>query len=143
MKPPGRNRGAASVEMSLLIPVLVLLLMAMAGAWRIGHTRAQIEEAASAGARAATIPASATQARALADQAITADLATVGVRCIGMAIDIDTAAFANPPGTPGDVHTFISCQLSLSDVVVPGMPGTVTISASASEPIDTFRERTP
>lgn len=139
----GRQRGAASVELSLIVPVLVLLLLAMAGAWRVGHVRAQIVEAAAAGARAATIPVSADQATRLANQAIEADLATVGAHCAGLTIEVDTAAFARPVGTPGTVQVTIVCQLDLSDVVVPGLPGVLTITSSAREPIDTFRERTP
>lgn len=139
----GRQRGAASVELSLLIPVLMILLLTMAGAWRIGNARAQVSEAAAAGARAATIPTSAARAAGVANQVIAADLATVGAHCTSLAVDVDTSAFGNPVGTPGDVTTTVSCRLNLSDVVVPGMPGAMTITASAQEPIDTFRERTP
>lgn len=143
MNHSNRQRGAAAVEVSLLIPLLVVLLLAMAGGWRISHARAQVVEAAAAGARAATIPTSAGQATQLARQAIEADLATVGVHCHGLTIDVDTTAFASPPGHQGDVAVELSCQVNLADVVVPGMPGSMTITASATEPIDTFRERTP
>lgn len=139
----GRQRGAAAVEVSLLVPLLCVLLAVVAGGWRIGWARAQIVEAAAAGARAATITNSASQARLQAEAAIAADLQTVGVRCAELVTLLDTAAFANPPGHGGQVIAQVSCQLRLSDLVAPGLPGAVQISASASEPLDTFRERQP
>lgn len=139
----GRQRGAASVEVTLLVPLLCVLLAGLAGGWRIGWARTQIVEAAAAGARAATITSSATQAVQLSRAAIEADLDTVGVHCAGLQIDVDTTAFATAPGTRGDVTARIACRLNLSDVMVPGLPGAVTITTAATEPLDTLRERRP
>lgn len=141
---PGRGsdqRGNTSVEVALLVPVLCVLLAGLAGGWRIGWARTQVVEAAAAGARAATITNSASQAGQVARAAIEADLATVGVHCAGLRVDVDTGAFANPPGMPGEVTTRVSCRLNLSDVMAPGLPGALTITAAAAEPLDTFRER--
>ncbi len=137
------HRGAAAVEVTLLVPLLCVLLAGLAGGARIGWARAQVVEAAAAGARAATIGSSASAALHQSTVAVHSDLATAGVRCEGLQVDVDTAAFANPPGVAGRVTTKISCLLSLSDVLAPGLPGTVTITSSASEPLDTFRERRP
>lgn len=137
------QRGAASVEVSVIVPVLVMLAVALAGGWRIGHVHGQVSEAAAAGARAATVPVSAAAARSHADAAVGADLATGGVHCTELQVDIDTSAYLQPAGTPGDVTVSISCLLDLSDLVVPGLPGAIHLSSTATEPLDTFRERTP
>ena len=139
----GRQRGATEVEVAILIPLLGLLLAGLIGGWRIGWARAQVVEAAAAGARAASIPASGGQARQLATTAVQADLATVGLHCADVQVDVDTSAYSLPPGTPGQVTARVSCRLDLSDVIVPGLPGTTLISSAASEPLDIFRERTP
>lgn len=138
-----RQRGAAAVEVAILIPLLGLLLAGLIGGWRIGWARTQVVEAAAAGARAASIPASAGQARQMATAAVQADLATVGLHCADAQVDVDTAAYSLPPGVPGKVTARVSCRLNLSDVIVSGLPGTILISSAASEPLDIFRERTP
>ncbi len=137
------QRGAAAVEVAIIAPLIGLLLAALIGGWRIGWARAQVAEAAAAGARAATIPVSAAAAHAQASTAISSDLATVGVHCQTLDTSIDTSAYALPVGTPGQVHVQVNCVLNLSDLLVPGLPGQLNINATASEPLDTFRERTP
>ncbi len=139
----GRQRGAAAVEVSVLVPLLVILALALAGGWRLGHVRSQLTEASAAGARAATIPISAAAARVHAETAVTADLATAGIWCAELSVRIDTSAYLLPPGTPGDVTVQVDCLLSFADLLIPGMPGALPLSASSIEPLDTFRERTP
>lgn len=138
-----RQRGAAVIEVTLLVPLLCIILVGLAGGWRIGWARTQLVEAAAAGARAATITNSAGQAIRQSTAAIEADLATVGVHCASLQVGVDTSAYANPPGMRGQVRTQVSCLLNLSDVLVPGLPGALTITATATEPLDIFRERRP
>ena len=138
-----RSRGAAAVEVAIVIPRCGLLLTAVLVGWRIGWVRAQVAEAAAAGARAATIPNSATVARRQAAEAIERDLATVDVHCAGLQTDVDTAAFALPIGSAGQVTVRVVCPLDLSDAVIPGLPGQLVVAATASEPLDRFRERKP
>ena len=39
------------------------------------------------------------------------------------------------------VTATVTCVVNLSDVAVPGLPGTRTITATMSSPLDTYRER--
>jgi hypothetical protein len=39
----------------------------------------------------------------------------------------------------GYVQVTVTCQVDLSDVGIPGMPGTTTISSSSIAPIDPYR----
>lgn len=139
----GSQRGAAAVEVTLLVPLLCLILGGLAGGWRVGWARTQVVEAAAAGARAATIANSAGAALQQSTAAIEADLMTVGVHCAGLQVDVDTSAFAQPPGVRGEVTARVSCLLNLSDVLVPGLPGALAITTAATEPLDIFRERRP
>ena len=77
------------------------------------------------------------------DKAIERDLATVDVHCAGLQTDVDTAAFALPIGSAGQVTVRVVCPLDLSDAVIPGLPGQLVVAATASEPLDRFRERKP
>ena len=140
---PRTARGSAAVEVALIVPMLIVLVLALAGAWRIGWARGQVTEAAAAGARAATLAGSASLAVQQATAAIEFDLATVDVHCSALTVQIDTAAFATAPGTHGTVSAEVGCTLDLADVLVPGLPGSVQLEAQASEALDVLRERTP
>lgn len=140
---PAGQRGAAVVEVALIVPLLVVLVLGLAGAWRIGWARTQLHEAAAAGARAATLATSAPAAVEQAVNTIEFDLATVNVVCSDLVVDVDTAAFLNPPGQHGSVIVRLGCRLDLADVMVPGLPGSLWLDAEASEALDVLRERTP
>ena len=58
-----------------------------------------------------------------------------------MTISVDTSGFGSPVGTPASVRATVTCVVNLSDLAVPGVPGTRTVSASMSSPLDTYRER--
>lgn len=136
-------RGAAAVELAVLIPLIGLVLAGLAGGARIGWVRAQVEEAAAAGARAASIPASAVAAASAGRTAVAADLATGGVHCRWIDTAVDTGGYATGVGSRGSVVVTVSCELDLSDALVAGLPGTLRLTATASEPVDTFRVREP
>ena len=44
-------------------------------------------------------------------------------------------------GTPAADTASVRCVVNLADLAVPGVPGTRTVTATASSPVDTFRER--
>ena len=56
-------------------------------------------------------------------------------------VDVDTSDFNKQPGIPGSVNVTVSCRLDLSDLAVPGVPGSRVMRATMSSPIDTWRER--
>jgi hypothetical protein len=63
------------------------------------------------------------------------------VRCSSQWVDIDTGGLAAPVGTPAKVTATVTCIADLSDLSMPGLPGSRTITATMSSPIDTYRER--
>jgi hypothetical protein len=56
-------------------------------------------------------------------------------------VTVDLDAFTAPPGTPAQVASTVTCQVDLADLAVPGVPGSHTVTATMSSPIDTYRER--
>ena len=63
------------------------------------------------------------------------------MRCDSQRVDVDTRGFGAPVGTPAKVTATVTCIADLSDISIPGLPGTRTITATMSSPIDTYRER--
>ena len=137
------QRGQVAVETVLLVPAIILVLAMLAAGWRIWWARSQVQEAAASAARAASLERSGASAQFVARSVADADLATVGAQCGNFSVVVDGRDFARPPGTNGQVSVRVSCQLSLSDLLVPGLPGSISIDAAATERLDTFRERRP
>ena len=54
---------------------------------------------------------------------------------------VDSSGFARPVGTPATVSVSITCVVNLSDVAIPGLPGTLPIAETISSPLDTYRGR--
>ena len=42
---------------------------------------------------------------------------------------------------PGDVTVSITCVVGMADLLAPGLPGSVTVEASFTSPVDAYRER--
>lgn len=71
----------------------------------------------------------------------TASVANQHIDCSGIDVAVDTSDFNKQPGVPGSVEVRVSCRLDLSDLAVPGVPGSRVLHATMSSPIDTWRER--
>ena len=137
------DRGAIAVEVALITPIVVMLMGLFTFGYRLWTARAGVQSAAGAAARAASLATTEEAGAAVARQLALANLDTLGVTCRSSAITSDTAALGNPAGEPGSVGVSVTCVVSLADLVLPGAPGTLSVTRSAREPIDTFRERQP
>lgn len=135
------ERGAAAVELALIVPVLVLLFGVVVGGARVWLARSTVEQMASGGARAGSLARSPHEAVAAADSLVRAQANADGLRCLELGIDVDARSLANPPGSPARVDVAVSCAVGLGDLIVPGWPGRLTVSASASSVVDTYRGR--
>lgn len=141
--PSRGERGSVSVEAVLLIPALVIILGLVVGGWRIWSVRTNTTQAAAAGARAASLATSGSQASSVAVQVARENLSTLGQRCDELLVAVDVGAFARPPGEAAAVGVDVRCRVSLADLLVPGLPGHWTANSHAEEILDTFRERRP
>lgn len=141
-RPPGGERGAASVELVVIVPGLVLLIALMTAGWRVWSLRAQVQDAAGAGARAASLARSGAEAQSAAREVVNADLAAVGSLCSAPSVTVDSSGFSTPAGTVASVRVGVSCRVALSDLLV-AVPGAIRAEGHSTVRLDTFRERRP
>lgn len=135
------DTGTAGLEVAILAPVLVMILVLIAAAGRLALAGNAVESAASAAAREASLSRTAAQAQTAADAMARTSLAQSGVSCLRLTVNIDASGLNAPIGTTGRVSASISCQVSLSNAAMIGMPGTRTLTGSAVSPVDAYRER--
>ncbi|MFK5584349.1 TadE/TadG family type IV pilus assembly protein [Ornithinimicrobium sp. LYQ131] len=129
------------MEVVILGPVLVFFVLAVFFAGRYALAQQSVQAAASEAARAASIARSAAEASGAATGAASASLTNQDMRCATQTVSVDTTAFAQGPGTPGLIWATVSCQVDMSDLSFPGIPGNRTLESTMSSPIDTYRSR--
>lgn len=56
-------------------------------------------------------------------------------------MQIDTSQFSRPPGEPATVSATVTCRVQLSDLAIPGLPGSREITETVESPLDTYRMR--
>jgi Flp pilus assembly protein TadG len=137
---PG-ERGAAAAELALVVPVLVLIIGVLVAGGRLWLARQAVTDAAAGAARAASLARNPAEARASATAVVVSNTRTYGLSCQGLEVDVDTGGFARAAGTTATVEVAVACTVGLSDVVVPGLPGSSRITATGSAPLDTYRGR--
>ncbi|GAA2094289.1 pilus assembly protein [Microlunatus panaciterrae] len=135
------SRGTAAVELALVVPCLVLLLGLMIAGGRVWFARETVEEAASTAARSASLARTGPEAVKEGGLAGRHVLRTGGFGCADQSVRVDAGAFAVPVGQPATVTTRVACTVTFGDLLLPGMPGQMTITAVGSSALDTYRER--
>jgi Flp pilus assembly protein TadG len=129
------------VELALLVPALVIVLGLLVAGGRLWFARTTVHEAAQSASRAASLARSAGQASSDGTQAGRASLATAGLRCTNQTVSVDTSAFQVPVGVPATLRATITCSVPFGDVLLPGMPGSIALTGTASSALDTYRSR--
>ncbi len=127
--------GSLIVEMVVIMPVLFVLVLILVVFGRVSEAHQQVVEAARAGAEAAAVLPNSESAQSGGPEA-----AAIGVfgqthTCVHAQITTDLANFR--PG--GSVRVTVVCQVDLSDLSIPGVPGSTTVQATAVAPIDPYR----
>ena len=135
------SRGTASVELAVLVPGLVMLLGLMMAGGRVWMARTAVTEAAFAAARSASLQRSAGAAHAVAVAAGQRALQSEGFGCAGRSVHVDVSAFSVPVGQPATIRSTVTCTVTFSDLLLPGMPGSLQLSGHGSSALDTYRER--
>lgn len=139
---PRRDQGSATLEVVVLAPALLLLLSVLIAGARVRIAETSVDEAAGVAARAASLARSAGVADADALSAARAVLDRQGLSCSSTSVEVQTGAFSSPVGSPAQVTVRVSCTVPLSDLAIPGLPGSRTLAANASSALDTYRDRT-
>ena len=130
------ERGSAATELTLLAPVLVMVLVLIAVvAHRVVDARLRLDSAAHQAARAASIERSAAGAEQAAGDLAATVLGQAGPSCADLTIATDISRFR----AGGAVSVTVSCSVDLTGGLLLGVPGRAGVSATATEPLDTFR----
>jgi Flp pilus assembly protein TadG len=135
------ERGSTTLELVVWAPGLLLLITLLTVAGRVNSANAAVEQAAVDAARTASSARTAAGAVDLARAGATRTLAAQGLACTTTTVALDTSGFATQPGQRATVTATVSCPVRLSDLSVPGLPGTRTVRHTATSSLDTFRER--
>ena len=133
----GGAGGSVTVELVALVPVLILFVVVIVGFGRYERARGGVTQAAAAGAEAAAVAASPSEARQAAGLSTAAVLG--GRECTDPRVTLDSSAFV--PG--GTVRVVVTCTVTFADLGVPGLPGSEEVQASAMAPIDPYRSVSP
>jgi Flp pilus assembly protein TadG len=127
--------GSLTVELVALAPVLFLLALTMVVFGRVTEARQQVVESSRAAAEIASVLPNAPAAESAAAGAVSTG-------------DLDRSHYCPTPRVTTDVSHFFAggyvtvtvvCQVDLSDLSVPGIPGSTTVRASSTAPIDPYR----
>jgi hypothetical protein len=137
----GAEAGNAALELVILAPVLILLICFVIAAGRVAIAHGSIDAAARDAARQASLARSPEQALAALSTART-ELAADGLSCTPSInhADLDRA-FAVPIGEPSNITITVRCSVSLSGLVLKGLPGHVPLQGSFTSPLDPYRGR--
>lgn len=130
-----QERGSASVELAVVAPALVILFLLVVLAGRASDADAQVTRAAAAAARAASLRQHPDDATSDAQTVAAENLATAGVTCDPLDVDVDVADFR----AGGTVAVTVTCQVPMSDMALLGVPGARASTSTATEHIDRFR----
>ncbi len=126
------DTGSSVVELVLIAPFLVLVMVFVVLLGRLAMADIDVNTAAHAASRAASLAADPARARSAGRQ--TAATIPASAACNRRDVKVDTATFK--PG--GVVRVTISCHISLEDLTGL-LPGTQTLTASSVSPVDPFR----
>ncbi|HEY7144806.1 MAG TPA: TadE/TadG family type IV pilus assembly protein [Streptosporangiaceae bacterium] len=135
-----RQAGDAALELVIIAPVLLAFIGLAIAAGRTAVAQGSVDAAARDAARQASIARSPGEAIAAATASAQTALGQDGLNCTPT-VTLDTSGFSVPLGQPAQVSATVSCTVPLSDLVVPGLPGSRTLTYTFTSPLDPFRGR--
>ncbi len=127
------ERGLATIELVIWVPVLVTLLLFVVALGRLATARAKVDAAARDGARAASLVRNPGEAAAAAEDAARASLGAGSSICGNLSITTGGDLVAG-----GRAVVTVTCGVPMSDLA-PLMSGTKTLSSRFVAPIDAYR----
>jgi Flp pilus assembly protein TadG len=128
------QRGSATVELVLAVPVLLLMLWFLVYCGRQADTRLRIQDAAHQAARAATLDRTAPTGAADARSTAATVLSDAGVTCRSLTV---TTTGTLAPGST--VTVAVTCAVDLHDLALLQVPGSTRLTARFAAPVDLYR----
>jgi Flp pilus assembly protein TadG len=135
------DRGALSLEAVILFPVLILVLLLVIAFGRIGSAGNAVDTAARNAARAASLERTGGAASSAGSQMARSVLNQQGLQCTSTSISVSTGGFSAQIGEPASTTATVTCVVRLSDIGLPGLPGSKTLTSSFTSSIDSYRQR--
>jgi Flp pilus assembly protein TadG len=126
------DRGSVAVELAIGVPMAVLMIFLLVGGYNVGRANIDVNAAAGAAARAASLARSTAAATGAARDSATANL---GAKCTQVTVSVDTSAFRRG----GAVTVSLGCTVATRGLIGVGLPGSLTMTASSTSPIDLYR----
>lgn len=133
--------GSVSLELVVLGPGLLLFISVLVYGGRVALAGQSVQQAAEEAAREASIARTQGEADRLAGSSAKDTLAQQNLQCTTLTVHVNTTGFNTSAGQPASVTATVRCPVKVGDLLIPGLPGTKTVTASATSPIDTYRER--
>jgi Flp pilus assembly protein TadG len=127
------DRGTVAVETAILVPALVAVMALIVVVGRLGNSKLDLDAAAQAAARTISMARSPANAIADAEDEARATLRVGSATCRDLTFDvIETAT---------DVTVEVTCTVDISVASFVPVPGSLTQTASATEVLDLYKER--
>jgi Flp pilus assembly protein TadG len=134
------DRGNAVVEAAILLPLFIAFLAALLIGDRIRHASAAVTQAAADAARQASIARTPHQARTDATASARTTLRQAGLHCAPQ-VAVDVSGFSRPVGQSATITARVTCTERLSEIALPGMPGSRTVTKLHRSVLDPYRGR--
>lgn len=133
--------GSAAIEAAIAVPAFMLFVLLVIFGGRVAMAHQAVQSAAAEAARTASIARTEGAAQDDGTNGAAATLTSQGLHCVSQQVSVDASGFAAPVGTPATIRANVRCTIDLSDVSMPGVPGSMTITETMTSPLDTYRER--
>ncbi|GAA1923846.1 pilus assembly protein [Streptantibioticus ferralitis] len=121
--------------------VFILLLGLLVAAGRIMLARGVADNAAHAAAREASLALTPDTGQQAAQAAARTSLQDSGFHCSNMQVTVNSQGVASPVGQAATVTATVSCTVALSDIALPGLPGSRTLTGHFTSVVDPYRTR--
>jgi Flp pilus assembly protein TadG len=139
------DAGSAALELVVLAPVLLALIALVIAAGRVSIAQSSVDAAARDAARQASISLTPASAKAAGRESADESLASDGLNCVSEVVSVNTggpySGFQVPAGTPATVSATVGCKVPLSDLYLPGTPGSHWLWSTFYSPLDVYRAR--
>ena len=134
MNPLSKERGSTTLEAAIVVPVTLLIILIIVMGGRIAMANQAINAVAS-------LARDVSSAHRIANATATTSLESNGLHCTSQDVRLDTSGLHAEAGTRRTVGATVTCTVELRDITFPGMPSSTTLTATASSPVDPYRER--
>ncbi|MFG2463309.1 TadE/TadG family type IV pilus assembly protein [Streptomyces sp. NPDC048523] len=135
------DRGSAALSLAMFVPVALVLIGFTIACGRVALAEGVADAAARDAARTASLASDPASGEAEARQAAQTSLANSGIHCSGISVELDTSGLSAPVGQAARVTATVSCTAPLSELALPGIAGSRTLTSTKTSVVDTWAAR--